>query len=85
MWCRDLGGRRLDCLCERHPALHVRQDHLQISVPSSPCAPVDPVHLLVFDLSLIQGDNVKAVGDLILAVLLKVGHDAQRSSAIKEI
>jgi len=48
-------GRRLDDLRERHPALHVRhQDLLQTGAPSSPCTPVDPIHLLVFVLRFIQ-------------------------------
>jgi hypothetical protein len=40
---------------------------------------------IFFDLSLIQGGNVKAVGSLVVAMLLKVGHSAQRSSAIEEL
>jgi hypothetical protein len=70
--------RRLDDLVNGIPALHVHhQDLLQTSAPSSPCTPVDSIHLLVFDLSFIQDGNVKAV------LQCKVGHGAQRSSAIK--
>jgi hypothetical protein len=64
--------------------LHVHhQDLLQTSAPGSPCTPVDPIHLLVFVIILIQGGNAKAVGSLVLALLLKVGRGAQRSSATK--